>query len=91
MQKALLIAEKPSLRRTIEEVYKKHRSEVPYDIIFKEQSGHLLTLCLPSEIDPEQKKWSWDNLPFNPEDHGGWQYKIIQAPKVGHFPTPKER
>lgn len=91
MQKALLIAEKPSLRRTIEDVYRRHKKEVPYEITFKEQRGHLLTLKLPSEIDPDQKIWAWENLPFNPEEHGGWKYKIIQEKKVGHFLTAKER
>lgn len=90
-QKALLIAEKPSLRRSIEEVYNRHKSEIPYDITFMEQRGHLLTLKLPSEIDETQKHWSWDNLPFEPEEHGGWQYKIIQEKKVGSFKTAKER
>lgn len=91
MQKALLIAEKPSLKRTIEDVYNRHKKEIPYEITFKEQRGHLLTLKLPSEIDPEQKKWAWENLPFNPEEHGGWKYKVIQEKKEGNFLTAKER
>lgn len=89
--KALLIAEKPSLRRSIEAVYKKHKEEIPYQITFKEQRGHLLTLKLPDEIDEEQKKWSWENLPFHPEEHGGWQYKIIPERKQGNYLTAKER
>ncbi len=91
MQKALLIAEKPSLRREIEEVYKKHKSEIPYDITFLDQRGHLVTLMLPDEIDEEQKNWCWENLPFIPEQHGGWQYKVIQEKKTGNFLTAKER
>lgn len=90
-EKALLIAEKPSLRRSIEEVYDRHKSEIPYDITFMEQRGHLITLKLPSELDEEQKHWSWDNLPFDPAEHGGWQYKIIQEKKTGRFMTAKER
>lgn len=91
MQKALLIAEKPSLRRAIEEVYRKHESEIPYKIDFKEQSGHLLTLKMPSELDDSLKNWSWDHLPFNPEDYGGFKYKVISEKKTGHFKTPGER
>lgn len=91
MQKALLIAEKPSLRRSIEEVYNKHKGEIPYDITFMEQRGHLVTLKLPSEIDEEQKHWCWENLPFHPEEHGGWQYKVIKEQKQGHFLTAAER
>ena len=51
--KALLIAEKPRLRRVIEDVYSHHRSEIPYDITFLEQSGHLITLKTPDELDDE--------------------------------------
>lgn len=91
MPNALLIAEKPSLRRTIEEVYNNHRKEIPYDITFKDQRGHLLTLMLPQEIDPDQKVWAWENLPFNPEEHGGFKYKIIEEKKQGKFLTAKER
>ena len=89
--KALLIAEKGSLKRTIESVYNKHKSEIPYDITFLEQRGHLITLKLPDEIDEEQKNWCWENLPFHPEDHGGWQYKVIEEKKVGSYPTAGER
>ena len=91
MKRALLIAEKPSLRRTIEDVYNKHQSEIPYNITFMEQRGHLLTLKYPNEIDEAQKEWSWENLPFHPEEHGGWQYKIISEKKVGSFLTAEER
>lgn len=89
--RALLIAEKPSLRRTIENVYKKHQSEIPFDISFIEQSGHLITLKSPDELDEELKAWSWETLPIHPEEHGGWQYKVINEPKVKNFLTPKER
>ena len=89
--KGLVIAEKPSERRVMEKVYKDHVSEIPYDLTFMEQRGHLLTLKLPDELDEEQKSWCWENLPFHPEDHGGWQYKVIQEKKVGKFLTAKER
>lgn len=91
MKKALLIAEKPSLKRTIEEVYNKHRSEIPFEITFMEQRGHLLTLKNPSELDEDLKKWEWDTLPIRPEDYGGWKYKIIDEKKTGKFLTSKER
>ena len=91
MQKALLIAEKPSLMRSIEAVYKKHETEIPYQITFMAQRGHLVTLKLPSEIDEAQKRWCWENLPFHPEDHGGWQYKIIKEKKEGKNLTAGER
>lgn len=91
MQKALLIAEKPSLRRKIEDVYNKHKSEIPYNITFTEQRGHLLTLKMPNELDEDLKKWEWDTLPIQPEDYGGWKYKVINEKKVGSYLTAKER
>lgn len=91
MKKALLIAEKPSLRRTIEDVYDKHRKEIPYEITFLEQRGHLLTLKDPAELSENLKKWSWDTLPIVPEDYGGFKYKVIPEKKTGNFLTSKER
>ena len=89
--RALLIAEKPSLRRTIEAVYKKYIKEIPYEIDFMDQRGHLLTLVLPDEMDPALKKWSWSTLPIEPERLGGWRYKVIQERKTGNFLTSSER
>ena len=89
--KALLIAEKPSLRRTIEAVYNKYKKEMPYEIDFMDQRGHLLTLVLPDEMDPKLKKWQWDTLPIEPESLGGWKYKVIQERKTGNFLTSEER
>lgn len=79
MKKALLISEKPDLMRKMERAYKKHASEIPYEVDFVSQAGHLVELLTPDEINPAMKKrGTWDNLPFNPEDHGGWQYKLIE-------------
>ena len=91
MPKALLIAEKPSLMRQIQDVYNKHRAEIPYEVTFTAQRGHLVALKLPKEIDEEQAHWKWENLPFHPEQHGGWQYKIIQEKKEGRNMTAQER
>ncbi len=91
MEKALLIAEKPSLRRTIEKVYNDHRSEIPYEIKFMEQRGHLLTLKMPNELDEDLKEWDWDTLPIHPEEYGGWKYKGIEEKRTGKFLTAKER
>ena len=91
MQKALLIAEKGSLKRTIEAVYEKHKDEIPYEATFLEQRGNLITLKSPDELDETLKEWSWDTLPIHPEEHGGWKYKIIQEQKVKNYLTAKER
>lgn len=63
--KALLIAEKPSLMREIQSVYNKHKSEIPFEIDFLSQAGHLLGLKLPSEIDAEKYGiWKMENFPI---------------------------
>lgn len=90
MEKALLIAEKPDLMRHLKDAYDKNRSKIPYDITFVSQIGHLVTLLTPSEMDEEQKTWKWENLPFHPEEHGGWQYKIIKEEKTGFRKTPQD-
>ena len=77
MKKALLIAEKSSLMNDIRTTFQKHKDEFDFSITFVCQSGHLLTLLKPNEIDEEQKSWKWDNLPFHPKDYDGWKYKII--------------
>ena len=91
MQSALLIAEKPDLQRKIQEVYNNHKSEISYYCDFSAQRGHLVTLMLPDEIDEKQAEWSWENLPFEPENFGGWKYKLIKEKKQGNFLTAQER
>lgn len=88
--KALLIAEKPSLMRTIQDVYRKNSDKINYEIKFMCQSGHLLTLMQPDEISDTMKIWNWDNIPFHPEKYDGFKYKVIQREKHGNFPTPGE-
>lgn len=79
MKRALLIAEKPSLMRTIQETYNTI-SDLDYKITkFTAQAGHLVRLLRPSEMSEDQQKWCWENLPFFPEEHGGWKYKIIEG------------
>lgn len=87
----LLIAEKPDLMRQIESAYKSHEKEIPYTIEFVSQRGHLVTLKQPDEMDEDLKAWSWETLPIHPENHGGWQYKVIQEKKTGSFLTSQER
>lgn len=64
MAKALLIAEKPSLMRTIREVYNKHKNEFNDSIDFMAQAGHLLTLKMPSEVSAEYKTWDISKFPI---------------------------
>ena len=91
MQKALLISEKPSLTKRIEEVYNQNRSKIPYEITFATQRGHLVSLLSPKELDEDLSRWSWDTLPIEPENYGGWKYKVIKEKKQGNFLTSQER
>lgn len=63
--RALLIAEKPSLMRTIQGVYNSHRNRIGFDIDFLSQQGHLLGLKMPEEVNPSYKKWDIDALPLS--------------------------
>ncbi|MGE7666065.1 DNA topoisomerase [Ureibacillus composti] len=65
MKRALLIAEKPSLMRDIQKVYKK--TTLPYEIDFASFVGHVVELKEPHEYKPEWKKWNLDVLPMIPE------------------------
>ena len=49
MKKAMLIAEKPSLMRDIQNAYNHCRDKVAYDIDFFSQVGHLLELIDPNK------------------------------------------
>ena len=90
-ERYLLIAEKPDLMRKIQACYEKYRDRIPYEITFTSQRGHLVTLKYPDEIDETLKDWSWDTLPIDPKEHGGWQYKVIEEAKTGSFMTARER
>lgn len=63
--KALLIAEKPSLMRDIQKVYKK--MQLPYEIDFTSFVGHIVELKEPHEYKTEWKKWDLNLLPMIPE------------------------
>lgn len=73
---------------TIEEVYNRHRKEIPYEIDFLAQAGHLFTLKYPEEMDEDLKEWSWDTLPIEPAH---FEYKLIPDSSKGHFKTYRER
>ncbi|QCR32286.1 DNA topoisomerase [Lysinibacillus sp. SGAir0095] len=63
--KALLIAEKPSLMRDIQKVYKKMQH--PYEVDFTSFVGHVVELKEPHEYRSEWKKWDLNVLPMIPE------------------------
>lgn len=67
MRKALLIAEKPSLMRDIQKVYK--TMQLPFKIDFASFVGHVVELKEPHEYDPKWKKWDLNVLPMIPEKY----------------------
>ena len=78
--RALLIAEKPSLAKTIEEVIKKHQAQMLYDIKCMSLRGHIFSVLMPNELDPRLAKWEWDTLPIDPEQYGGWRNILRNEP-----------
>ena len=82
MKKAMLIAEKPSLMRDIQNAYNHCKDKVAYDIDFFSQVGHLLELIDPVELNPIYKSWDINLLPIRPENEGGWKYKIKKNTKT---------
>lgn len=61
----LLIAEKPSVKRAVEAVYKKEAGKLPFTLDFAAFHGHLMQLLEPADYNPA---WSdWSNLPVIPD------------------------
>lgn len=65
MPKALLIAEKPSLMRDIQEAYNKMGH--PDTITFKSFVGHTMGLQMPADYTPAWKNRKMSNLPMVPK------------------------
>lgn len=73
MKKAFVIAEKPSLLRSILSAYKNHASEFDFELEGIAQAGHLFGLKYPGEMDESMKKWEMENYPWFPDKY---EYKI---------------
>src|SRR6266550_2235830 len=71
MSKSLIIAEKPSVASDLARAlggFKKHEDHFENErYIIASALGHLVELCLPSELDIKRGKWSFANLPIIPE------------------------
>lgn len=87
----LLLAEKPSVMRDIEEVYRKHQSDYSFALDFGAFHGHLMELAMPRDYDPKLQKWTLDDLPIIPKD---FMYKeqdaescrrLLEKIKAGHY------
>ncbi len=72
MSKSLIIAEKPSVASDLARAlggFKKTDEHFENDrYIISSAVGHLVELCLPSELDVKRGKWSFANLPIIPDE-----------------------
>ncbi len=72
MSKSLIIAEKPSVAADLARAlggFKKQDDHFENDgYIISSAVGHLVELCLPSELDVKRGKWSFANLPIIPDE-----------------------
>lgn len=76
MKKAVLIAEKNSLLKSIMSAYNNNRSQFDFTIDGFAQAGHLFGLKNPKEMDEDMGKWEMTNYPWHPKS---WQYKITEG------------
>lgn len=83
MGKSLFIAEKPMVARAFAAVFNDNLQS--YDgfqegdsIIVTWCVGHLVTMSYPEVYDEKYKKWSFDTLPFIPEE---FRYEVIPGVK----------
>src|SRR5437588_12436609 len=72
MSKSLIIAEKPSVASDLARAlggFKKVEDHFENEnYIISSAIGHLVELCLPSELDVKRGKWSFANLPIIPDE-----------------------
>ncbi len=72
MSKSLIIAEKPSVASDLAKAlggFKKDGDHFESDqYVISSAVGHLVELCLPSEVDVKRGKWSFANLPIIPDE-----------------------
>jgi DNA topoisomerase-3 len=82
MSKSLIIAEKPSVANDLARAlggFKKVEDHFENeDYVISSAVGHLVELCLPSELDVKRGKWSFANLPIIPDE---FELKPIEKSK----------
>ena len=82
MGKSLFIAEKPSVAMEFAKALDMKPGEKKNGYLEDERYivtwcvGHLITMSYPEVYDPALKKWSFDTIPFIPEEY---KYEIIDA------------
>lgn len=79
----LVVAEKPSVARSIAAVLgateKKNGCLEGNDYIVTWCVGHLCSLAMPGEYNPDWQKWNIDALPLVPDK---WKYNVIDSSKA---------
>src|SRR6266446_6847077 len=82
MSKSLIIAEKPSVANDLARAlggFKKIEDHFENEnYIISSAVGHLVELCLPSELEVKRGKWSFANLPIIPDE---FELKPIEKSK----------
>ena len=83
MGKSLFIAEKPSVAREFANALKVNTTSrdgylESADTIITWCVGHLITMSYPDAYDEKLKRWSFDTIPFLPEEY---KYEVIESSK----------
>ncbi len=83
MGKSLFIAEKPSVAKEFAKALKQNMNTKDgylesTDVIVTWCVGHLVTMSYPEVYDEKFRRWSFDTIPFIPEE---FKYEIIPAVK----------
>lgn len=83
MGKKLFIAEKPSVAREFANALKVNTTSrdgylESEDVIVTWCVGHLVTMSYPDAYDEKLKRWSFDTIPFLPEEY---KYEVIESSK----------
>ena len=81
MKKSVFIAEKPSVAQEFAKAlhvnFKRNDGFLEADnYIVTWCVGHLITMSYPEKYDPQLKRWSFDTLPFLPQE---FKYEVISA------------
>ena len=83
MGKSLFIAEKPSVAREFANALKVNTTSrdgylESADTIITWCVGHLVTMSYPDAYDERYRRWSFDTIPFLPEE---FKYEVIESSK----------
>jgi DNA topoisomerase III len=82
MPKTLVIAEKPSVAADLARALGVSKEGDHFEnnrYVISSAIGHLVELCLPSELDVKRGKWSFANLPIIPDE---FELKPIEKTKA---------